>query len=102
MCGLMRRVVVINYFGPEMYKALGLSDGKTLLVQGIYGAVGPITNFLCVLLSVFPSCAICGTGIASCVGSSTDTTLLWAASSPSFSIRWAGSGRSCSAREASS
>ena len=39
-----------------MYKALGLSDGQTLLVQGIYGAVGPITNFLCVLLSAF--CAL--------------------------------------------
>ena len=38
--------LVINYFGPEMYKALGLSDGQSLLVQGIYGAVGPITNFL--------------------------------------------------------
>ena len=37
---------VINYFGPSMYKALGLSDGQSLLVQGIYGAVGPIANFL--------------------------------------------------------
>lgn len=39
---------VINYFGPSMYKALGLSDGQSLLVQGIYGAVGPIANFLSV------------------------------------------------------
>lgn len=31
-----------------MYETLGLSPGKTLLVQGIYGAVGPITNFLLV------------------------------------------------------
>lgn len=38
--------LVINYFGPSMYKALGLSNGKALLVQGIYGAVGPIANFL--------------------------------------------------------
>lgn len=29
-----------------MYKALGLSSGQTLLVQGIYGAVGPIANIL--------------------------------------------------------
>ncbi len=38
--------IVINYFGPSMYKALGLSSGQTLLVQGIYGAVGPIANIL--------------------------------------------------------
>lgn len=38
--------VVLNYFGPTMYAALGLSASKSLLVQGIYGAVGPIANFL--------------------------------------------------------
>lgn len=42
---------VLNYFGPSMYRALGLSAGQSLLVQGIYGAVGPITNFLYVPLS---------------------------------------------------
>lgn len=42
----IERKTVINYFGPEMYKALGLPPGQLLLVQGIYGAVGPITNFL--------------------------------------------------------
>ena len=46
--GQFSGINVINYFGPAMYKALGLSDGQSLLVQGIYGAVGPITNFLCV------------------------------------------------------
>lgn len=44
--GLINHFVVINYFGPSMYKALGLDDGQSLLVQGIYGAVGPIANFL--------------------------------------------------------
>ena len=33
-----------------MYKALGLSDGQTLLVQGIYGAVGPIANIFFIIL----------------------------------------------------
>lgn len=37
---------VINYFGPSMYQSLGLSAGQSLLIQGIYGAVGPITNFM--------------------------------------------------------
>ena len=46
--GQFSGINVINYFGPAMYKALGLSDGQSLLVQGIYGAVGQITNFLCV------------------------------------------------------
>lgn len=47
--GQFSGINVINYFGPSMYKALGLSAGQSLLVQGIYGAVGPITNFLYVL-----------------------------------------------------
>lgn len=38
---------VISYFGPQMYAALGLPASQVLLVQGISGAVGPITNFLC-------------------------------------------------------
>ncbi|KAF8199532.1 sugar transporter [Pholiota molesta] len=36
---------VINYYGPAIYNSLGIVGGKALLVQGIYGAVGPITNF---------------------------------------------------------
>lgn len=44
--------VVINYFGPTMYKSLGLNASQSLLVQGIYGAVGPITNLLCVLIQL--------------------------------------------------
>ena len=49
--GQFSGINVLNYFGPSMYRALGLSAGQSLLVQGIYGAVGPITNFLCVPLS---------------------------------------------------
>ncbi len=45
------RPIVINYFGPSMYEALGLSASQTLLVQGIYGAVGPIAN---ILYAVYP------------------------------------------------
>lgn len=40
------RVSVINYFGPSMYQSLGLNAGQSLLIQGIYGAVGPITNIM--------------------------------------------------------
>ncbi|EMD33912.1 hypothetical protein CERSUDRAFT_117444 [Gelatoporia subvermispora B] len=43
--GQFSGINVINYFGPSMYQALGLTPGQSLLVQGIYGAVGPITNF---------------------------------------------------------
>ncbi len=46
--GQFSGINVINYFGPSMYRALGLTAGQSLLVQGIYGAVGPITNILCV------------------------------------------------------
>lgn len=49
--GQFSGINVINYFGPSMYRALGLSAGQSLLVQGIYGAVGPITNFLYVFCS---------------------------------------------------
>lgn len=34
-----------------MYQALGLTASQSLLVQGIYGAVGPIANLLCVSLN---------------------------------------------------
>ncbi len=37
---------VINYFGPRMYESLGITGNDKLLIQGIYGAVGPIANFL--------------------------------------------------------
>ena len=43
--------LVINYYGPQMYEALGLSAHQSLLVQGIYGAIGPIANLLSVSLS---------------------------------------------------
>ncbi|EJD07134.1 sugar transporter [Fomitiporia mediterranea MF3/22] len=48
--GQFTGINVINYYGPIMYETLGLSPGKTLLVQGIYGAVGPITNFFFITL----------------------------------------------------
>ncbi|KAL9714372.1 hypothetical protein Ac2012v2_002684 [Leucoagaricus gongylophorus] len=41
---------VINYFGPQMYASLGITGSKALLVQGIYGAVGPIANFIFITL----------------------------------------------------
>ena len=50
--GQFSGINVINYFGPSMYRALGLSAGQSLLVQGIYGAVGPITNFLYVAITL--------------------------------------------------
>ncbi|PIL35409.1 MFS general substrate transporter [Ganoderma sinense ZZ0214-1] len=48
--GQFSGINVLNYFGPSMYRALGLSAGQSLLVQGIYGAVGPITNFFFITL----------------------------------------------------
>lgn len=44
--GQFTGINVINYFGPQMYTALGVQGDKLLLVQGIYGAVGPITNLV--------------------------------------------------------
>ncbi|RDB25726.1 High-affinity glucose transporter [Hypsizygus marmoreus] len=41
---------VINYFGPQMYESLGVTGDKALLVQGIYGAVGPIANLFFITL----------------------------------------------------
>jgi len=40
---------VINYYGPQMYEALGLSTHQSLLVQGIYGAIGPIANLFFII-----------------------------------------------------
>ncbi|OBZ72476.1 High-affinity glucose transporter [Grifola frondosa] len=48
--GQFSGINVINYFGPSMYTALGLSHGQSLLVQGIYGAIGPIANFFFITL----------------------------------------------------
>lgn len=50
--GQFTGINVINYFGPQMYEALGLSPNKVLLVQGIYGAVGPITNFFFIVFAL--------------------------------------------------
>ncbi|KZT35508.1 general substrate transporter [Sistotremastrum suecicum HHB10207 ss-3] len=47
--GQFTGINVINYFGPQMYQALGLENNKLLLVQGIYGAVGPITNLIFII-----------------------------------------------------
>ncbi|KXN88486.1 High-affinity glucose transporter [Leucoagaricus sp. SymC.cos] len=43
---------VINYFGPQMYASLGITGSRALLVQGIYGAVGPIANFFFITLAL--------------------------------------------------
>ncbi|KAL6302497.1 general substrate transporter [Sparassis latifolia] len=50
--GQFSGINVINYFGPSMYTALGLTHGQSLLVQGIYGAVGPIANFFFITLLI--------------------------------------------------
>jgi len=43
---------VIAYYGPQMYTSLGITGGKALLVQGIYGAVGPIANLFFIIFIV--------------------------------------------------
>jgi len=43
-CSLAYAFTVINYYGPRMYESLGIDSGDSLLVQGIYGAIGPIAN----------------------------------------------------------
>ncbi|CAL1716887.1 unnamed protein product [Somion occarium] len=48
--GQFSGINVLNYFGPTMYAPLGLNASQSLLVQGIYGAVGPITNFFFITL----------------------------------------------------
>lgn len=50
--GQFTGINVINYFGPEMYKALGLPPNQLLLVQGIYGAIGPIANFFFIVFAL--------------------------------------------------
>ncbi|KAF8150613.1 general substrate transporter [Crassisporium funariophilum] len=40
---------VINYYGPQMYTSLGVTGSKALLVQGIYGAIGPIANLFFII-----------------------------------------------------
>ncbi|KDR76347.1 hypothetical protein GALMADRAFT_67908, partial [Galerina marginata CBS 339.88] len=40
---------VINYYGPQMYESLGVQGGKALLVQGIYGAIGPVANLFFII-----------------------------------------------------
>ncbi|PPR03247.1 hypothetical protein CVT24_012824 [Panaeolus cyanescens] len=42
--------IVINYYGPKMYNSLGIVGHKALLVQGIYGAIGPIANLIFIVL----------------------------------------------------
>ncbi|KAF5382196.1 hypothetical protein D9615_004252 [Tricholomella constricta] len=43
---------VINYFGPQMYESLGIEGSKALLIQGIYGAIGPIANIFFITLAL--------------------------------------------------
>jgi len=47
--GQFTGINVINYYGPQMYEALGLSASQSLLVQGIYGAIGPIANLFFII-----------------------------------------------------
>jgi len=38
----MTGINVINYYGPQMYDALGYTDNDKLLINGLYGIIGPI------------------------------------------------------------
>jgi len=40
---------IIDY-GPRIYTSLGIADNKLLLLNGIYGVIGPITNFFFITL----------------------------------------------------
>jgi sugar porter (SP) family MFS transporter len=40
---------VINYYGPSIYNSLGIVGGRALLVQGIYGAIGPVANLFFII-----------------------------------------------------
>ncbi|KAF8121805.1 sugar transporter [Boletus edulis] len=42
--GQFTGINAINYYGPQIYEALGFTSSQSLLVQGIYGAVGPVAN----------------------------------------------------------
>ncbi|KAF8607787.1 general substrate transporter [Ceratobasidium sp. AG-I] len=48
--GQFTGINVINYYGPRMYRALGISD--PLLIQSIYGVVGPIWNLFFIVFLV--------------------------------------------------
>ncbi|TVY25685.1 MFS glucose transporter [Lachnellula hyalina] len=37
---------VIGYYQVIMYKALGFTGGKAILISGIYNCVGPVSNFI--------------------------------------------------------
>ncbi|KAF8482245.1 general substrate transporter [Gautieria morchelliformis] len=52
MMGQFTGINVINYFGPQMYAALGLASNQVLLVQGIYGALGPIANLFFIIFAL--------------------------------------------------
>jgi len=47
--GQFSGINVIAYFGPKMYAGLGLNTDKSLLVQGIYGTIGPIVNLIFII-----------------------------------------------------
>jgi hypothetical protein len=38
------RINVINYYQTIMYKNLGITGEKNLLITGIYNCVGPLTS----------------------------------------------------------
>ncbi|KAN0093053.1 General substrate transporter [Tylopilus felleus] len=47
--GQFTGINIISYYGPQMYEALGLTSSQSLLVQGIYGAVGAIANLFFII-----------------------------------------------------
>ncbi|TVY21189.1 MFS glucose transporter mfs1 [Lachnellula arida] len=42
----MSGINVIGYYQVIMYKALGFTGGKAILISGIYNCVGPVSNFI--------------------------------------------------------
>ncbi|KAI9318775.1 general substrate transporter [Dichotomocladium elegans] len=43
---------IANYYGPTIYKALGFTTSTSLLVNALYSAIGPITNFITITFIV--------------------------------------------------
>lgn len=48
----MTGINVINYYGPQMYAALGYSDHDKLLINGLYGIIGPVVCAFALLFLV--------------------------------------------------
>ncbi|KAI0034200.1 general substrate transporter [Vararia minispora EC-137] len=50
--GQFTGINVINYYGPRIYSSLGFSSGSVVLIQGLFSAAGPITNFFFITLVI--------------------------------------------------